>query len=116
MLSLLAELNVFEAPEQPLPFSAITAIPAGYFLNWRSGIRALVPPAVTSARARKLLHAASPSNGIVHYWLHPENIASAPSTLALLRTLVREVAEAREAGRCQVITQLGYCRAQESLP
>lgn len=113
--SLIAELNVFAAPDQPLPSADIVTIPAGYFLNWRSGLRALVPPAVTGMRVRRLLRAASAREGIVHYWLHPENIASAPSTLALLRMLLREVAEVREAGNCQVMTQLGYCRAQESL-
>jgi hypothetical protein len=29
--------------------------------------------------------------------------------------LIREVAEAREAGRCDVFTQLAYCRQQQSL-
>jgi hypothetical protein len=114
--SLLAEFNIFEAPELPMRSSEIVAVPAGFFLNWRSGLRAVVPPTVTRLRARRLLRAASVSDGVVHYWLHPENIASAPSTLPLLRMLVREVAEAREAGNCQVMTQLGYCRAQESLP
>jgi peptidoglycan/xylan/chitin deacetylase (PgdA/CDA1 family) len=114
--SLLAEFNIFAAPDQSLPSGDIVAIPPGYFLNWRSGLRALVPPAVTGIRVSKLLRAASAGDGVVHYWLHPENIASAPSTLALLRMLLREVAEARETGDCQVMTQLGYCRAQESLP
>lgn len=114
--SLLAEFNIFQAAEPPLQSADIVAIPAGFFLNWRSGARALVPPAVTRIRARRLLRAASANGRVVHYWLHPENIASAPSTLPLLRMLVREIAEAREAGHCQVMTQLGYCRAQESLP
>jgi peptidoglycan/xylan/chitin deacetylase (PgdA/CDA1 family) len=114
-LSLLAEFNVVQAPERPLPSANITAIPGGFFLNWRSGLRALVPPEVTRVRARRLLRVASANDSIVHYWLHPENIASSPSTLVLLRMLLREVAEAREGGHCRVMTQLAYCRAQESL-
>jgi hypothetical protein len=55
------------------------------------------------------------SDGVVHYWLHPENIASAPATLGLLRMLLREVADAREAGRCEVMTQLDYCGWAKSL-
>lgn len=113
--SLLSELNLFETPEHPSRSNGIVHIPAGFFLNWRHGLRALVPPAVTRARARRLLNAAARDNGIVHYWLHPENIVSAPATLQLLRMLIREVAEAREAGRCEVLTQLAYCRNQQSL-
>jgi hypothetical protein len=113
--SLLAEFNLFEAPERPSPREGIVAIPAGFFLNWRSGVRRLVPPAVTRARARGMLDAAAPNGGVVHYWLHPENVASAPSTLGLLRRLLRDVAEAREAGHCEVMTQLGYCSWAKSL-
>jgi len=113
--SLLSEFNLFEAPEHPAGANGIVRIPAGFFLNWRSGLRRLVPPAVTRARARRLLNAAAQSDGVVHYWLHPENVVSAPGTLDLLRMLVRDVAEARDAGRCNVLTQLAYCRGQQSL-
>jgi peptidoglycan/xylan/chitin deacetylase (PgdA/CDA1 family) len=113
--SLLSEFNLFESPEQPERPDDIVHIPAGFFLNWRSGLRRLVPPVVTRMRASKLLAAAAESSAIVHYWLHPENIATAPSTLQLLRSLAREVARSREAGDCEVMTQLGYCRWAESL-
>lgn len=113
--SLLAEFNIFEAPDQPTVAAGLLPIPAGFFLNWRSGPRRVVPPSVTRLRSRRLLDAAAASEGIVHYWLHPENIATAPSTIELLSTLLRDVAESREAGHCQVMTQLGYCRWRESL-
>jgi peptidoglycan/xylan/chitin deacetylase (PgdA/CDA1 family) len=114
-LSLLAEFNIFETPERPADGQRIAPIPAGFFLNWRSGPRRLVPPWLTRLRAWRLLQAAAATKGIVHYWLHPENIATAPSTIDLLRMLVRDVAEARDAGHCQVLTQLGYCRSRDSL-
>jgi peptidoglycan/xylan/chitin deacetylase (PgdA/CDA1 family) len=110
-ISLLSEFNIFEVPDQPLQSDGVVRVPAGVFLNWRSGPRALVPASVTQLRAKRLLRAAAASGGIVHYWLHPENIATAPSTLALLRRVLREVADAREAGHCQVMTQAAYCRA-----
>jgi peptidoglycan/xylan/chitin deacetylase (PgdA/CDA1 family) len=116
LVSLLSEFNLFEVPEHARLTDDIVPIPAGFFLNWRSGLRGLVPPAVTRIRARRLLDSAAASGAVVHYWLHPENIASAPSTLELLRTLARDVANAREAGDCEVLTQLGYCRWVESLP
>jgi peptidoglycan/xylan/chitin deacetylase (PgdA/CDA1 family) len=112
--SLLSELNLFERPEQERIGNEIVAIPAGYFLNWQSGARRLVPPAITTLRAKRLLDRAAETDAIVHYWLHPENIATAPSTLELLDVLVREVAARRDAGRCHVLTQLGYCRSIES--
>lgn len=97
-LSLLSEFNLFERPENPVRSRDIVKIPAGFFLNWRSGLRRLVPPAVTRMRARNLLRAAAASGSIVHYWLHPENIADSPSTLDLLWTLAREAAQSRDTG------------------
>jgi peptidoglycan/xylan/chitin deacetylase (PgdA/CDA1 family) len=114
--SLVSEFNLFEEPESPLRSDALVHIPAGFFLNWRSGPRRLVPPWLTRARARRLLDRATATGGVVHYWLHPENVATAPSTLDLLRMLLSDVAAARDAGSCQVLTQLGYCRWIESLP
>jgi hypothetical protein len=109
--SLLSEFNLFEAPEKDAAGDGIIAIPAGYFLNWRSGARRLVPPAVTHMRAERLLDQAAAKDAVVHYWLHPENIATAPSTLHLLEALIRTVARRRDAGHCHVLTQLGYCAA-----
>jgi hypothetical protein len=114
-LSLLSEFNLLEQPERAQAPDGIVRIPAGFFLNWRHGLRRLVPPSVTRARARRLLDAASRSGAVVHYWLHPENLASAPSTLGLLEALAREVGRARDAGACEVMTQLGYCASAESL-
>ena len=108
--SLLSEFNLFEVPDRRRPPDGIVHIPAGFFLNWRGGARLLVPPVVTQIRAERLLKTAAANDGVVHYWLHPENVASAPSTLALLKMLARKVAAAREAGDCEVTTQLGYCR------
>ena len=112
--SFVSEFNLFEAPEKGTGGDGIIAIPAGYFLNWQSGARRLVPPGVTRMRAERLLDRAAGTNGVVHYWLHPENIATAPSTLELLEALIRAVARRRDAGHCQVLTQLDYCAAMGS--
>jgi peptidoglycan/xylan/chitin deacetylase (PgdA/CDA1 family) len=115
LASFLSEFNLFEAPEHPLWADRITRIPAGFFLNWRSGLRKLVPPAITRLRAKRLLERAGAADAVVHYWLHPENVATAPSTIGLVRMLAREVASARDTGHCEVMTQLGYCEWAESL-
>lgn len=112
VMNFLSEFNLFEQPEWPKEKARTVTIPAGFFLNWRHGPRALVPPVVTQLRIRRLLHAAAASRAVVHYWLHPENIASAPATLEVLRMLAREVAKARDAGHCETMTQLGYCRGE----
>jgi len=111
--SLLSEFNLSERPDFPARSSGMVAIPPGFFLNWRSGLRRAVPPPVTKLRARHLLDRAS-EGGVVHYWLHPENIATAPSTLQLLQTLLRNVAIRRDRGSCEVLTQLGYCRSVQN--
>ena len=108
--SLLSEFNLFERPDALSPGTGIVAIPSGYFLNWRSGLRRVVPPVVTKLRARHLLDQAR-DGGVVHYWLHPENVATAPTTIGLLQMLLREVAVRRDAGRCDVMTQIDYCRS-----
>lgn len=113
--SLTAEFNLRAKPEHPVDDGGIVRIPAGYFLNWRSGPRRIVPQAVTVRRARNLLRHATRTGSVVHYWLHPENIATAPSTFRLLEALVSEVATARERGDCEVMTQLGYSQWIESL-
>lgn len=113
--SLLAEFDLrSQAERDPLPAGeGPVAIPAGYFVNWRSGARRLVPMWVTQSRFDHLLDS-STRGGIVHAWLHPENIASAPETLALLRLIIRSVAERRDAGKCIVLTQLDYVHSLTS--
>lgn len=111
--SLLSEFNILTAPEtDPLlqaPPSPVE-IPAGYFLNWPNGLRKLVPRSVTRRRVKQMLKAGERRNATVHLWFHPENIASAPAMLTTLRAVLEDVAQARERGACEVLTQLDYCR------
>jgi hypothetical protein len=116
LAALMSEFDLSVAPERPKPGNGIVRIPAGFFLNWRHGLRRVVPPQVTELRAERLLDRAVREGGVVHYWLHPENVASAPATLNQLRSIVRNVAAVRSAGHCDVLTQLGYCRWIESQP
>jgi len=53
--------------------------PAGNFLNWPSGVRALVPPSVTVMRWKSLLRYAVENGGYVHMWLHPHNLITSPA-------------------------------------
>ncbi|HMI40543.1 MAG TPA: hypothetical protein VK485_04870 [Sphingomicrobium sp.] len=111
--SLASEFNPFSAPEDGLPAKdGLCRIPAGYFVNWRHGARRLVPRALSDLRARQMLLRAERASRVVHYWLHPENVASAPDTLNNLRDVVAFAARMRDAGRCEILTQKVYSGAQ----
>lgn len=113
--SLLSELNLWSAPEQDSRDvqSDLVPIPAGYFINWRYGARRLVPRSLTRNRFRRLLDRGD-SGDVVHAWLHPENVASAPESLDVLRDVVRLVASKRDSGRCVPMTQIDYVRSLRS--
>ena len=107
--SLAREFNVFaQAQENPTP-TVLQAVPAGHFINWRSGLRRAVPPALTRLRARRILADAARNNGVAHFWTHPENIASAPSTLENLSAVIEEATALRDQGKIVCMTQAEYC-------
>lgn len=109
LLSLASEFNISAPAEQNPLASALQAVPAGYFINWRSGLRKIVAPSWTRLRARRILKDAVKSNGVAHFWTHPENIASAPSTLSNLRAVLEEAALLRAEGKIICMTQAQYC-------
>lgn len=105
-MNLLSELNVTQQPQRVSSASdAIVPIPSGHFFNWRHGVRRLVPSAVTERRWTKLLDRSARAGGVVHLWLHPHNIISAPATFTVLRSVLRHVARHRDAGTIRVKTQ-----------
>lgn len=110
-VSLLSELNLFaKSDHDPDKETLPLPIPAGRFVNWQSGARKYVPIQITQLRARMMLRHAVATNGIVHYWMHPENVATAPATLGILQAILQEVVALRERGLCDVVTQNSYCR------
>jgi peptidoglycan/xylan/chitin deacetylase (PgdA/CDA1 family) len=110
-LSLAEEMNVWAPSQRVSPVTdGMVPIPSGRFLNWRFGAREWVPPAVTAARWRHQLRSAAADGGVVHLWLHPHNLITAPDTEKLLERLLVDVAAMRDAGRIRVVTQRDYCR------
>ena len=113
--SLLSEINIWAAAElDRKDVKGIVPVPAGFFINWQHGPRRLVPRAVSARRAAHVLRTAKRDNAVAHYWIHPENLASAPATIFVLRDLLRLVAEWRERGDCVVLTQAQYCSEREA--
>lgn len=112
-MSFASEFNLWEKaqPDGRLENSLVT-IPSGFFVNWQAGLRKAVPRVASAARARRLLNDAAHNEQIVHYWLHPENLATAPGTINQLRDILKVVREARDRGKCAVLTQEQYAASQ----
>ncbi|MEM9975514.1 MAG: polysaccharide deacetylase family protein [Pseudomonadota bacterium] len=110
--SLASEFHVFQRSQNVQPSNGSPVpIPSGFFVNWRSGLRKLVPPMITRSRARHILRHAEDTCGTAHFWIHPENVASAPETIENLTAIVEEIAARRDAGGLTVMTQHVYCKA-----
>ena len=108
-LSLADELNMWTSAQRATPArEGLVPIPSGRFLNWRFGARRWVPAAVTRARWRHQLRRAG-CGDVVHLWLHPHNLITAPDTEPLLEAVLAEVAAMRDAGRIRIVTQRDYC-------
>jgi peptidoglycan/xylan/chitin deacetylase (PgdA/CDA1 family) len=112
--NLLAEFDLWAEPDRDPAPSTPLEVPAGYFVNWLAGARRLVPPGLSRLRVRRMLEHADRTGGVVHLWTHPENFATAPSTLGLLRGMLADAAQMRDAGRCEVLTQDEYCRRADA--
>lgn len=109
ILKLLREFNVLERSQPDGTVrDGLLEIPAGYFLNWRQGIRRRVPRAVTRARWSSVLGHAARTGGVAHLWLHPHNIISAPETLGVLDRILGRAARLRDAGDLLIETQADY--------
>ena len=70
----------------------------------------MVPLEVTRQRCRNMLNDAVRNDGIVHFWTHPENMATAPGTLKVFDIICTEVAKMQERGELTVVTQKEYCK------
>lgn len=68
-----------------------------------------MPPSVTEMRWKHLTKAVG-EDDVVHLWLHPHNIITAPETFDVLERVLRQVAERRDAGALEAVTQSTYCR------
>jgi peptidoglycan/xylan/chitin deacetylase (PgdA/CDA1 family) len=104
-VNLMRELNLFEASERLGPLDRLpVAIPAGYFLNWRLGLRRCIPVAWTVSRWEHMLRHAALTGGVVHAWTHPENFIDGYAMFRLLGKILRLVADEREAGRLRIVS------------
>lgn len=78
--------------------------PAGFFLNWPSGARALVPVGVTVSRWKSLLRSAVEQGGYVHMWFHPHNLITAPAMQGAFEQTLNEVGQLVRSGDMACLT------------
>ena len=97
---LLNEWNIFDQRviEKPRVQDGWHVSPAGHFLNWPAGVRALVPVSVTVRRWISLLRSAAEGGGYVHMWFHPHNLITAPAMKASFEEIMRFVGELVKSG------------------
>jgi len=113
--TLLSELNVVAAAEPHASDAAAIPIPAGFFLNWRSGGRRMVPAAVTVRRWTSLLRDAAKHDRVVHLWSHPHNFLTGDGMLPMFREIVRVAAAMCTRGDLVNMTQIDYAKRVKSL-
>tara|TARA_B100000686_G_C16762994_1_gene959975 strand:- start:1229 stop:2128 length:900 start_codon:yes stop_codon:yes gene_type:complete len=77
-------------------------IPGDFFINWRSGLRKLVPIRLTVMRFRKAINHAIKTDGVVHLWLHPHNLATGHRQFELLERLLIEAKKYSDQGLLKV--------------
>lgn len=105
------EFNVWAKPQNGAAVKPgeLVEIPAGYFFNWRFGMRRRVPQAVTVKRWSNLLEHTVRGGGVTHLWLHPHNLITGPDTCRSLEAVLARVARLRDAGKLTIETQEQYC-------
>jgi len=111
--SLLDEINIYRSSESHSMSESPIRIPAGYFLNWRSGPRLLVPPRITIRRFNHLLDHAEKTNGVVHMWLHPHNLITGKEQVKLFEQVLKSVSHRQQNDQLKVLTMAEYCRSIE---
>lgn len=106
-------LNIKSSPvvtnlQTPLP------IPGEIFLNWRSGIRRIIPINVTIRRFESVLDHAIENNGVVNLWSHPHNFISGDRQHELFHSCLDVLNKKVKSGDMQTLTQEEYVKKNYS--
>ncbi len=105
-------LNPFPGADHLLGKADPQPIAAGHFINWRYGKRKRIPKVWSIFQGIQLIRNSIQSSGVAHFWLHPENLVSAPDTLDILYAIFREARIQQDKGRLQIETQETYALKQ----
>ena len=85
-------------------------IPGGVFINWRYGFRKFVPSLVSFLKYKSMINDAKIKNQVAHFWVHPHNFITSPSTKTLFRKLCEEVSIQRKESTLLIKKQNDYLR------
>lgn len=96
--SLLSEFNLRARSQYS---ESRQVVPAGYFVNWRSGARLVVPPSVTTLRWKRILQHATITEQCAHLWFHPHNLITGKHQIALVGEMFRMAGDAVRRGHLQ---------------
>lgn len=80
------------------------SLPAGYFLNWPSGPRRLIPSEVTYRRWDHILKSASRHSAQVHMWFHPHNMITAPKMRDTFESIIKNISTRIDNGEILNLT------------
>ena len=94
--TLIEEIWIFKKSEQIKKYDPCK-IPGGTFINWRYGYRKYIPPLVSFLKYKGMINDANRRNGVAHFWTHPHNFITSPSTRNLFKKLCEEVSMERKA-------------------
>ena len=108
--SFIEELNIFKLSEIFIEES--NKIPGGVFINWQNGKRRLIPTSISLIKYKNMLKHASKTNGVAHFWIHPHNFITSPSTKVLFENLCKDIAKQRDSGLINIFRQMDYLDIQ----
>ncbi|MCK4774939.1 MAG: polysaccharide deacetylase family protein [Candidatus Krumholzibacteria bacterium] len=111
VISLLSEFDIFRRGEAALSSHAVARLPAGFFLNWRVGLRRFVPPAITVRSVANAVRDAINHSTTVHLWTHPHNFITGESQFELFERVLQKVSPAIRRGEISNATQTELCRS-----
>jgi len=105
--TLIEEFWIFKKAQQIKEYDPVK-IPGGTFINWRYGFRNYVPLLCSLLKYKSIINNARIRNQVAHFWVHPHNFISSPSTKPLFRKLCEEVARQREKSSLCIKKQNDY--------
>jgi peptidoglycan/xylan/chitin deacetylase (PgdA/CDA1 family) len=109
------ELNSSPSPQDHPVTDKIIKIPAGYFLNWRFGLRKRIPFNLTYKKWAHLIADAIQRETVVHLWTHPHNFIDGDNMYSLFDKILKLARNAVKRNELVNLTQMEYVKNRLSL-
>jgi len=106
--ALISEFNLYPKSQHHNFYKIYTAIPGGFFLNWRSGFRKFIPVSLSVMRFKNALNHAAKNNGTINLWSHPHNFITGKNQFQLFKKCLDVLKEQVNSGKIEIITQEDY--------